>query len=209
MEIDVINKVCQCVDELVLGNTEAYEQLMYALIISGLAMQIIGSSRPASGAEHHMSHLWEMEVINEHLNAYHGERVSVALILVMEEYEKIKKAIENERCRVKKYSGLEVDMLKEVFRSREMYNSIIKENTPDPLLNVNKVILQNRLENISEILEKLPTLDFVKNTLMRAKAVTSFEEIGLPKGIKEKSLRVSPYMSNRITLMRLSKMLEY
>ena len=74
MEIDVINKVCQCVDELVLGNTEAYEQLMYALIISGLAMQIIGSSRPASGAEHHMSHLWEMEVINEHLNAYHGER---------------------------------------------------------------------------------------------------------------------------------------
>ena len=209
MEIDVINKVCQCVDELVLGNTEAYEQLMYALIISGLAMQIIGSSRPASGAEHHMSHLWEMEVINEHLNAYHGERVSVALILVMEEYEKIKKAIENERCRVKKYSGLEVDMLKEVFRSREMYNSIIKENTPDPLLNVNKVILQNRLENISEILEKLPTLDFVKNTLMRAKAVTSFEEIGLPKGIKEKSLRVSPYMSNRITLMRLSKMLQY
>ena len=209
MEIDAVNKLCECVDDLVLGKLEAYEQLMYALILSGLAMQIIGNSRPASGAEHHMSHLWEMEVINKHLDAYHGEKVSVGLILVMEEYKKIKKSIENGRCRVKKYYGLEEDMLKEVFKSREMYDSIMKENTPDPLLNVNKVILQNRLESIAEILEKLPTLDFVKNTLKRAKAVTTLEEIGLSNDIKQNSIRVSPYVRNRLTLMRISKMLEY
>ena len=209
MEIDAVNKLCECVDDLVLGKSEAYEQLMYALILSGLAMQIIGNSRPASGAEHHMSHLWEMEVINKHLDAYHGEKVSVGLILVMEEYKKIKKSIENGRCRVKKYYGLEEDMLKEVFKSREMYDSIMKENTPDPLLNVNKVILQNRLESIAEILEKLPTLDFVKNTLKRAKAVTTLEEIGLSNDIKQNSIRVSLYVRSRLTLMRISKMLEY
>ena len=209
MEIDAVNKLCECVDDLVLGKLEAYEQLMYALILSGLAMQIIGNSRPASGAEHHMSHLWEMEVINKHLDAYHGEKVSVGLILVMEEYKKIKKSIENGRCRVKKYYGLEEDILKEVFKSREMYDSIMKENTPDPLLNVNKVILQNRLESIAEILEKLPTLDFVKNTLKRAKAVTTLEEIGLSNDIKQNSIRVSPYVRSRLTLMRISKMLEY
>lgn len=209
MEIDAVNKLCECVDDLVLGKLEAYEQLMYALILSGLAMQIIGNSRPASGAEHHMSHLWEMEVINKHLDAYHGEKVSVGLILVMEEYKKIKKSIENGRCRVKKYYGLEEDMLKEVFKSREMYDSIMKENTPDPLLNVNKVILQNRLESIAEILEKLPTLDFVKDTLKRAKAVTTLEEIGLSNDVKQNSIRVSPYVRNRLTLMRISKILEY
>lgn len=209
MEIDAVNKLCECVDDLVLGKSEAYEQLMYALILSGLAMQIIGNSRPASGSEHHMSHLWEMEVINKHLDAYHGEKVSVGLILVMEEYKKIKKSIENGRCRVKKYYGLEEDILKEVFKSREMYDSIMKENTPDPLLNVNKVILQNRLESIAEILEKLPTLDFVKNTLKRAKAVTTLEEIGLSNDIKQNSIRVSPYVRSRLTLMRISKMLEY
>ena len=199
MEIDAVNKLCECVDDLVLGKLEAYEQLMYALILSGLAMQIIGNSRPASGAEHHMSHLWEMEVINKHLDAYHGEKVSVGLILVMEEYKKIKKSIENGRCRVKKYYGLEEDMLKEVFKSREMYDSIMKENTPDPLLNVNKVILQNRLESIAEILEKLPTLDFVKDTLKRAKAVTTLEEIGLSNDVKQNSIRVSPYVSKSIS----------
>ena len=100
-------------------------------------------------------------------------------------------------------------MLKEVFKSREMYDSIMKENTPDPLLNVNKVILQNRLESIAEILEKLPTLDFVKDTLKRAKAVTTLEEIGLSNDVKQNSIRVSPYVRNRLTLMRISKMLEY
>ena len=104
---------------------------------------------------------------------------------------------------------MEEDILKEVFKSREMYDSIMKENTPDPLLNVNKVILQNRLESIAEILEKLPTLDFVKNTLKRAKAVTTLEEIGLSNDIKQNSIRVSPYVRSRLTLMRISKMLEY
>lgn len=209
MEIDAVNKLCECIDELVLGSAEAYEKLMYALILSGLAMQIVGNSRPSSGAEHHIYDLWEMEVINKHLDAYHGEKISEGLILVMEEYEKIKKAIENGRCRVKRYSGLEEDMLKEVFKSRELYDSMIKENTPDPLLNVNKVILQNRLESIAQVLEKLPTLDFIKSKLKKAKAVTSLEEIGLPDSIKEKSIKISPYVRNTLTLMRLSKMLDY
>ena len=38
------------------GKEEGVEKLMEALLISGYAMVIAGSSRPASGAEHHMSH---------------------------------------------------------------------------------------------------------------------------------------------------------
>lgn len=34
----------------------------------------------ASGAEHHMAHFWEMAVINEEIDAYHGEKVGVGLI---------------------------------------------------------------------------------------------------------------------------------
>ncbi len=59
--------VCQCMDGLKAGEADAYEKLMYALLLSGLAMQMTGNSRPASCAEHHVSHLWEMEVINDHV----------------------------------------------------------------------------------------------------------------------------------------------
>ena len=64
----------------------AYEKLMYGLILSGLAMQLTGNSRPASGSEHHMSHLWEMCCINEDSDALHGEKVGVGLLYVLREY---------------------------------------------------------------------------------------------------------------------------
>lgn len=53
------------------GNVAKVEQLAEGLLLSGFAMQAIQSSRPASGAEHQFSHLWDME----HLK-YNGESVS-------------------------------------------------------------------------------------------------------------------------------------
>lgn len=43
------------------GDAHAIEGLAQANIMSGLAMQAMKSSRPASGAGHQFSHLWEME----------------------------------------------------------------------------------------------------------------------------------------------------
>ena len=47
--------------ELHAGDPAAMEALIEGLVMSGLAMQAASSSRPASGAEHQFSHLWEME----------------------------------------------------------------------------------------------------------------------------------------------------
>jgi len=43
------------------GSVEAYAHVTYGLLMSGLAMQMLGTSRPASGAEHHVSHFIEVE----------------------------------------------------------------------------------------------------------------------------------------------------
>ena len=45
------------------GEAAGVEKLMDALLISGYAMVIAGNSRPASGAEHHMSHFLEMDFL--------------------------------------------------------------------------------------------------------------------------------------------------
>ena len=50
--------------ELLNGDEECMEKLMYSLLLSDLSMHMIGNSRPASGAEHHISHPWEMDVIS-------------------------------------------------------------------------------------------------------------------------------------------------
>jgi len=53
------------------GDRGAVEGLFSGLTLVGLAMEAHGSSRPASGADHQIAHLWEMEDLH-HL----GERVS-------------------------------------------------------------------------------------------------------------------------------------
>lgn len=51
--------------QLSAGDPAAMESLIEGLIMSGLAMQAASSSRPASGAEHQFSHLWEMEGLGQ------------------------------------------------------------------------------------------------------------------------------------------------
>ena len=49
----------------------AIDGLFQGLTLVGLAMEAHGSSRPASGADHQIAHLWEMDDLH-----HHGERVS-------------------------------------------------------------------------------------------------------------------------------------
>lgn len=58
---------------------EGIRILMTALIESGIAMLLFGQSHPASGAEHHLSHYWEMEYLRLGRRALlHGAKVGVA-----------------------------------------------------------------------------------------------------------------------------------
>ena len=72
------------------GDDEAISQLIEGLMLGGFAMQWSKSSRPASGAEHQFSHLWNME---HHLNngehISHGFQVSIGMLAVTAFYEQV------------------------------------------------------------------------------------------------------------------------
>ena len=66
---------------------EAIVGLMEGLILSGIAMQMLGYSRPASGAEHHIAHYFEMKAMREgSAGSLHGDKVGVAALLIMDIY---------------------------------------------------------------------------------------------------------------------------
>ncbi|MBL8057126.1 MAG: sn-glycerol-1-phosphate dehydrogenase, partial [Anaerolineales bacterium] len=71
------------------GDQAALADLIEGLIMSGLAMQAAQSSRPASGAEHLFSHLWEMEGLGQDrpLPLSHGFKVGVGSIACAALYE--------------------------------------------------------------------------------------------------------------------------
>ncbi|MGI8649408.1 MAG: sn-glycerol-1-phosphate dehydrogenase [Rubrobacter sp.] len=77
--------------ELAAGDRDAMDGLMEGLTMAGLAMQVAASSRPASGAEHMFSHLWEMEGLGHDSDPplSHGFKVGVGSIAVAALYERV------------------------------------------------------------------------------------------------------------------------
>lgn len=73
------------------GCEDSVGALMQALTISGIAMALIQNSRPASGAEHLISHYWEMEYIKRGKNPIaHGIQVGLGSSIVARFFEELK-----------------------------------------------------------------------------------------------------------------------
>lgn len=73
------------------ASTEGLAILMEAILISGFSMAIAGSSAPASGGEHLVSHYWDMEQLDHGapLLGLHGTQVGVATRLSAMLFEKL------------------------------------------------------------------------------------------------------------------------
>lgn len=85
--------VKECVnlsDDLASANPEACGKLMEVLSLTGIAMQMMGTSRPASGAEHHISHLLEMRDIQQNkAGSLHGDKVGIGTLISLYMYEQL------------------------------------------------------------------------------------------------------------------------
>lgn len=199
-----VDNVMASLDEIRAGGVAGCEQLMFAQALSGIGMQLWGNSRPASGAEHHLSHLWEMEAITPHTSALHGEKVGVGLLAALEEYGRIA-AIQNVASHVRPYTGLPKAILRESFG--DLYDSVLEENRDDPLLQVSPDTLVGRFEEVRAILDALPDRKTLQAAMERAGCMTTLEELGLDPAVLPQSLELSPFVRCRLTVMRVRGML--
>ncbi|GAF11018.1 LOW QUALITY PROTEIN: glycerol-1-phosphate dehydrogenase [Bacillus sp. JCM 19045] len=75
------------VDDIAAKTEEGVQRLMEALLLSGLAMALFGYSHPASGAEHHLSHYWEMKALEkEEKQLLHGAKVGRSTLVITQFY---------------------------------------------------------------------------------------------------------------------------
>ena len=74
-----------------------------------------------------MVHLWDMEVVNGHLDALHGEKVSAATMLVLLEYKKLADAIRRGACRVHVFTDGDRELLQETFGRKGILGALEKE----------------------------------------------------------------------------------
>ncbi|MCW5851555.1 MAG: iron-containing alcohol dehydrogenase [Anaerolineae bacterium] len=70
------------------GDRQAVGALFEGLILTGIAMQLSQSSRPASGSEHRFSHLWEMQALGHgEAPVPHGFKVGIGTLAATALYE--------------------------------------------------------------------------------------------------------------------------
>ncbi|PSM55380.1 sn-glycerol-1-phosphate dehydrogenase [Clostridium diolis] len=89
----VRNAMYKCFENIegaVKRDVKAIEYISEALILSGIAMTLSGNSRPASGAEHHLSHYWEIDKLSRKLeHPLHGNSVGVGTVISAWVYKKL------------------------------------------------------------------------------------------------------------------------
>lgn len=83
-----IYSITNNIDKLSKLEPEAVKNVMEGLILSGIAMSYVGNSRPASGSEHHLSHYWELNFLENNIPpVLHGIKVGIGTIESMRLYD--------------------------------------------------------------------------------------------------------------------------
>jgi glycerol-1-phosphate dehydrogenase [NAD(P)+] len=110
--------------KLLTGDLQALEFLIEGLVLCGLALQIHQSSRPASGAEHLISHLWEMQETT-HGSVSHGLKVGLGTIATSALFERLVK---------RDLSKLDIPMLCKNWPTRDQVIQNIRKSHANPVL---------------------------------------------------------------------------
>lgn len=85
-----LQKCFSTADGLKMRDETSLCALFEALTLTGVAMALVNVSRPASGAEHMLSHYWEMDFIARGLNPnHHGIQVGVATVIITHFFEEL------------------------------------------------------------------------------------------------------------------------
>lgn len=201
MTFDATQEVINSINGIIAHDESAYEKLIYGLLLSGLAMQMMGNSRPASGAEHHISHIIEMEpeLLEIHSEALHGEKVGVGTLIVLDEYQKIAK---NKKNMFFDYEGFSKRMIEDVFE-KEMSQEIIDENQNDVAQDIRSQTIKNKFDDIVFQIEKLPNIKDLAKIYHTAGIKSDLSDINVSSEKRDLLLNYAPMVRNRLTLLRI------
>ena len=182
--------------------------------MSGIAMQISHSSRPASGSEHRFSHLWEMQALaHGHGPVPHGFKVGVGTEASAALYE---------RVLARDLNRLDIDALCRAWPSREEVRREVEQAHSIPKLAENAVEeslakyispdqlrqrlmrIQERWPVIRERLERqLMTAEHIRDLLRAAGCPTEPAEIGINAAQLRESYTLARTIRSRYTVLDL------
>lgn len=157
-----LDKCFDSADGLPLRRADSLQALFSALTLTGVAMALTNTSRPASGAEHMLSHYWEMDYISRGLNPiHHGIQVGAASAVIARVFEALSDILPegtaelcppHEEIEALLQKGGAPASPRDIGISRELfYSSLMEGYTVRPRYSVLRFALERgRLEDIAK-----------------------------------------------------------
>lgn len=196
------------------GNHQAIKELTSGLMLGGFAMQWSKSSRPASGAEHQFSHLWNMEHhTNQGDNISHGFQVAIGTLAICALYEEVLKypfdQLDIEACCAAWPTITELEATaRKLFRTTD-FPEIGVQETSAKYIDVTALakqleLLKNNWTNIKEKLQgQLVPYSEARERLKTVGAPYYPAHIGLTKDYFKNTFIRAQYIRRRFTVLDL------
>lgn len=170
---------------------ELIGDIMSALLLTGASISLYGSSRPISGAEHHMSHYWE--VLGEQRGkpyAMHGEQVAVGTVqalMLIEELKNTAPDFDRARKAAAAYDAAEWE--KEIRRAYgsaadaiiELEASSGKNSTEGRLTRIDRI--EESWDKIRELLSSMYSSEYMRDMLFDTGCPCNPKDIGITEDI--------------------------
>lgn len=194
------------------GSESAIESLIEGLMLGGFAMQAHKTSRPASGAEHQFSHLWNMEHHTNHgEHISHGFQVAIGTLAITALYELFLETpihdLDIEACcqAWPTLNELEEDA-RERFRDTDFSGIGVEETRAKYIskeeLSVQLQILRGNWAEIrSKLKRQLVPYSEVKQRLLQVGAPVNPEDIGVTREYLKQTFIRAQYIRRRFTIL--------
>jgi glycerol-1-phosphate dehydrogenase [NAD(P)+] len=196
------------------ASRRALRGLLQGLIMSGLAMQRTRTSRPASGAEHHFSHLWDMQ---HHTHAgqipLHGFKVGIGTLAIASLYEYLLtlplESLDVEQAIARWPDESQVELaITRLFENDDVARKA-REETAAKYVGRDRVAGQLQQlrecwpELSSRLRKHLLPVEELRRLLASAGAPVEPEQIGIPRERLRQTLRQACFIRRRFTVLDL------
>ena len=206
----------KCVDNaegLLKKDEKAVEAVFEGLIICGAAMKFAGVSRPASGVEHYLSHIWDMRSVEFGTPAdFHGIQCAVGTLITIKLYEKIRTLSPNKEKALEYAKSFDYNRWSETLRDflGKGAESMIALEEKEQKYDIKKhsarlqVIIDN-FDKIKQIMdEELPSYEYLKGLFEHLGIPTTMQELGLDEEILPMTFKATKDIRDKYVLSRLT-----
>lgn len=205
----------KCVDNaegLLKRDKTAVRAVFEGLVICGAAMNFAGLSRPASGCEHYISHIWDMRGAEFYLPVeFHGLQCAVGTLICARIYEKIK-CLTPDIDKAKKYvASFDRECWNKQLReflgkgAEDMIALEAKEQKYSVSLHADRIqrIFDNWDGILNIINEEIPSADHIEKLLDSIGCPKTAKDVGVDTVILPMTFKASKDIRDKYVLSRL------